>query len=717
MTYVSLDPEGLQKVIDGLSSYVSKARDHRESVKNTNHRNSSPADLASSLEIIAGSAAALEDKVKELQARLDSAKAANESGITPMGADGTISYVIPDGLKDTAENARANNNVEIANQARADAETLKKYDSGGYPHGDEKEVEAFIERMKAKQSDPVYANVILSNVDPKTLRGIAARFSGDPDAAGAPVGLTPEQATKISNTLPHILATASNTWSTEKAKNYGLQLTEDMDITGQVGLDKLFSASRDVDIDEDGQNESVGLDYNDSMLVTVAREIEAMGEKGRLSKRYDESGHRYSAIVHAMTGNVDASTEWLTVYHKDNNEMVDNKATAERIKNLMKEGAVASSDESQWTDDWMLISAQNAASSSVNDPLKGAGKAAIVSGILNTAGSGKTIQLSDNARNAASISLSAYPLAIQRCAPSDDPQVKTMDTANNGWSKDMPIQPLFDNRALTNITGQIGKNNLAITRLAGSQEIFNKNQDALEITDDGYNNICTNYRTQSSVRGFIAGAIARQAEIDGADADKRVATWTNAGALAASAVPLPGVSQTAGQFVKFGAEFAMNWGRSMAVDGAKEGITNGAANEESDVKMKNEKIRAAGENINVQNAGLSLLRRGVFSQETLKKVYDEAQGGAVDKVLTPEGKLQEGIDLQELQEGIDLQNGINENSNEKQPDSISAEQAAQREQVRQVIERAPKEGALENFNTNIGNAYSKAYDTARELEK
>lgn len=148
MTYVSLDPEGLQKVIDGLSSYVSKARDHRESVKNTNHRNSSPADLASSLEIIAGSAAALEDKVKELQARLDSAKAANESGITPMGADGTISYVIPDGLKDTAENARANNNVEIANQARADAETLKKYDSGGYPHGDEKEVEAFIERMR-----------------------------------------------------------------------------------------------------------------------------------------------------------------------------------------------------------------------------------------------------------------------------------------------------------------------------------------------------------------------------------------------------------------------------------------------------------------------------------------------------------------------------------------------------------------------------------------
>lgn len=717
MTYVSLNPEGMQKVITELSGYAAKTREQHGSVASANERNDSPVELSSYLQVIAGSASALEDKAKDLQARLDSAKAANESGITPAGVDGTISYIIPDGQDDTAKNALANNNVEIANQARADAETLKDYDRGGHPHGDEKEVAAFIERMKANQSNPAYANVILSNVDPKTLRGIAARFSGDPDAAGAPAELRFEQATDISNTLPHILATASNTWSTEKAKNYGHQLTKDMDITGQVGLDKLFSASRDVDIDEDGQNESVGLDYNDSMLVTVAREIEAMGEKGRLSKRYDESGRRFSAIVHAMTGNVDASTEWLTVYHKDNNEMVDNKATAERIKNLMKEGAVASSDESQWTDDWMLISAQNAASSSVNDPLKGTGKAAIVSGILNTAGSGKTIKLSDSARNAASISLSAYPLAIQRCAPSDDAQVNTIDTANNGWSKDMPVQPTFDNRALTNITGQIGKNNLAITRLAGSQEVFNKNQDALEVTNDGYTNICNNYKTQSSVRGFIAGAIARQAEIDGADADKRVATWTNAGALAASAVPLPAVGQTAGQFVKFGAEFAMNWGRSMAVDGAKEGITNGAANEESDVKMKNEKIRAAGENINVQNAGLSLLRRGVFSQETLKEVHDNAQGIAVDKVLTPEGELKEGVNLQKLHEGIDLQNGPKENGNEKQPDSISEEQAAQREQVRQVVERAPKEGALEDFNTKIGNAYSKAYDTARELEK
>ena len=124
MIYVSLDPEGLQRVITGLSNYGTKARECRESVKNTNDRNDSPTDLASSLDIISGSADALEDKAKDLQARLDSAKAANESGITPMGADGTISYVIPEGLNDTADTVLQYNHVEIVNQARADAAAL-----------------------------------------------------------------------------------------------------------------------------------------------------------------------------------------------------------------------------------------------------------------------------------------------------------------------------------------------------------------------------------------------------------------------------------------------------------------------------------------------------------------------------------------------------------------------------------------------------------------
>ena len=124
MIYVSLDAEGLQRVITGLSNYGTKARECRESVKNTNDRNDSPTDLASSLDIISGSADALEDKAKDLQARLDSAKAANESGITPMGADGTISYVIPEGLNDTADTVLRYNHVEIVNQARADAAAL-----------------------------------------------------------------------------------------------------------------------------------------------------------------------------------------------------------------------------------------------------------------------------------------------------------------------------------------------------------------------------------------------------------------------------------------------------------------------------------------------------------------------------------------------------------------------------------------------------------------
>jgi len=491
MTYVSLNPEGMQKVITDLSGYAAKTREQHSSVASANERNDSPVELSSYLQVIAGSASVLEDKAKDLQARLDSAKAANESGITPLGVDGTISYIIPDGQDDTAKNALANNNVEIANQARADAEKLKQYHAGN------KEVvlqnedgQTFIDRMKANQSNPAYANVILSNIDPKTLRDIAA----DPFSAQVVdrPGVDGMQQAGVPDTLSNILASASNTWPTDKARKYAEQLTEDMDDKGEVGVNKLFSASRDVDIDGDGRNESVGLDYNDSMLVTVARRFEGLKSKRAPNERYIAAGGRFSGIVHAMTGNVGASTEWLTVNKYTYDEArgpevtVDQEATAERVKNLMNEGLVGRSTESQWTDDWMLISAQSAVSNSVDEPFRGAGKAAIVSGILNTAGESRpTIKLSNASINAASISLAANPYGVQYSADLGNPSEVTLRTKgpkDKGaeWAKDIPEQPVFTNKALTNLTGQIGKDDLAKARLAASQEAFNRLQDDFE---------------------------------------------------------------------------------------------------------------------------------------------------------------------------------------------------------------------------------------------
>ena len=96
-------------------------------MKHANELQCYPTDLTQFQNRISSTVGFLEEKTKELQARLDSAKAANESGITPMGANGMISYFIPDGEDDTIKNALKHNHVETVKQARADAQNLKEY--------------------------------------------------------------------------------------------------------------------------------------------------------------------------------------------------------------------------------------------------------------------------------------------------------------------------------------------------------------------------------------------------------------------------------------------------------------------------------------------------------------------------------------------------------------------------------------------------------------
>ena len=63
-------------------------------------------------------------KYKDLQTRLDAAKAANESGLTSTGADGKIAYYVPDGQEDTTQVVTDANGVDTARQAWADADTV-----------------------------------------------------------------------------------------------------------------------------------------------------------------------------------------------------------------------------------------------------------------------------------------------------------------------------------------------------------------------------------------------------------------------------------------------------------------------------------------------------------------------------------------------------------------------------------------------------------------
>ena len=158
------------------------------------------------------------------------------------------------------------------------------------------------------------------------------------------------------------------------------------------------------------------------------------------------------------------ATSWLTVKRADGT--VDDRATAERTKNLIGRASLDEhqySNSTQWKDDWMMLSAEESIRG-VNDPDGGTAQAAIASGALNTIGTGgDKIKLSTAARNSASITLSNYVYGTQQSAKPDDLSGWTVPVSGGDWAQGMPRQPVINQNALTNILGQAGMDNHAIT--------------------------------------------------------------------------------------------------------------------------------------------------------------------------------------------------------------------------------------------------------------
>ena len=706
MTYISLDPARLQELITDLSEYAYKTRKNHDTVQNVNFFKKFPTDLTDFQNKGSSAIASLEEKTKELQARLDSAKAANESGITSIGANGMISYFIPDGEEDTMKNALEHNHVETVKQAKEDARKLKEYSTSKKGPSDEK-WNSLVRRMKTHQDDSAYANTIVANIDPKNLRNIpilpSEAFSninlGYGKIGSTAVlygGLSDKQRGESADVLGHLVSTASNTWPESKAKKYAKQLTENIDRRGVLGLNRIFSSSRSVDIDGDGKKENIGLKYNDSMLVAVATKLEKQRARISSDDLYGvRSGDNLYGVVHAMTGNTSAATKWLAVRKsgsggKGSEGEVDAEKTATRTKKLVEQSSIG---DNQWTDDWTLLAAQQAVSSS-DAPSHGAAQAGIVSGALNAIGEDDNkIKMTDKARNAASIAMSAYPYGVQRSAETDDlPSMVSGNMGKYGWSKNLPRQPLLTNKALTNVLGQIGQNDAALARLTGSQEAFNKMQISPGNVPQGNSQYLSNTLTsQSRMRGFMQGAIARQAEIDGADADARTAAWANAASTAIGGIPIPGFDQL-GKTLEIGSKFAANVGKSAASEGAKNGMTKLYGGQQLKAKDENSALKAAGVNANRQVSGMALLKSGLYSQDELKAVA-KIPGVDVGEVLTPDGELK-------VHTGGPLK-------------------GTQSEALIHVVKNLPAEnhGALNNVDKNMSDSYESAYDAAHEQPK
>lgn len=171
---IKINKDGVQNLINGLTKFKNQVMNSNIEVMGANINNSSfagekPVSLSSFTSTVTSKCSDIQKQIDLLQSRLDSAIAANEGGITTTNPDGTISYQLPDGVEDTAANTekiRKENKVDLVNQARQDAATLKACSEGNCsPEG----YDELLARLQKNANDPVYANAFLANVPPEVL--------------------------------------------------------------------------------------------------------------------------------------------------------------------------------------------------------------------------------------------------------------------------------------------------------------------------------------------------------------------------------------------------------------------------------------------------------------------------------------------------------------------------------------------------------------------
>ena len=556
MAYVSLDPDALQTLIDGLKGYATTAITNRDDAVNVNTYEDSPTSLTDFSDIVGLHCASLEDEAADLQNRLDAARAANESGLTTTGADGrTIAYVIPEGMEDTAENATASNNVDTVNQAREDAASLSDYAKGGC---DPDDWDALLARVQAGQDDPAYANALLANIDPGCLLDLPADIHGKMTARDAKDqtdwSLRPDAARDLTNALGHVLATASYTWPDDQAADYANKLADATEEKGKSerlkALNGMLMASQDVDVDEDGTAESVGLDYSDSMLTTLAQRMENYSPQkwdntsprdwlDRLGDFHDDShlllpkelysDNPIAGVVHAMTGNPQAAQNWLVARPDgqgapDPTSLRQTKETVQRVQDLVGWGSLK---EKGWATDWATmayefdsqgwVSSDPAVMSQEERSYQDYASATAVSGILNGIGSSeKPVTLPDGARNLVSETLANHPDSVVESTDSTNSKspVSSGEMEADDGTTTYDYRPLFTNRALSNLVGQISYNETASSRLGESVTVYNQKvfDDAVATYKDSgdFTPVDAAVDAQCRTNGFFAGAAGYQ---------------------------------------------------------------------------------------------------------------------------------------------------------------------------------------------------------------
>ncbi|MCR2052712.1 hypothetical protein NSA19_07595 [Actinomyces bowdenii] len=680
MSYIYLDPEGMQTLIDNLNSYAKSTGSSREGViqvKDFNsHNGVAPVDLGTFSSTLGECQASLESKARGLKYRLEAAKAANETGMTTTAPDGTIAYYLPDGVADNADNLIVHNDVEAWRQAKEDTATLTKYSEEGCSA---EEWDALLERMRENQEDPAYANTVTSTIGPAKVLDCINDIQRQFPSSNLPNNYVPSSrptaGEDLGEVMGHILATASTTWSDAKAEDYANRLADATQESGKgariYALNSMLSASRELDVDEDGVADTIGLDYSDPLLVTLGRRLEdypyepvrgsdlgAIGvDQGRPNAPVDLNP--LAGVVHAMTGNPEAGQDWLvpTPAGPATPDAISTEGSVvhtDRIQKIIEKGALT---DEQWTTDWARLgdridrgegtpSLTLVRSDEAQGDFDRSAAATAVSGILNGLGSGREAPvMTDEGRELVSHVLARHPEAVDVSAEYGNPD-GAIQKVRDAASSERLCDPLLTDRALTHLVGQISQNPEASAHLGEAITGYHEEQlqeavASYEATGDvePVNAVLT---TQSTTNGFFAGADAHQLMVHADRKDKIGGTSNELTSFAAGLIPVAGS----------GASLAVSQGKPFAVDNS----------EQAAAEVENIESRAVVDNS--EQITLALLNSGVYDQADLQDSVSNSGGepGKANKnalrLVDLDGNLLvSGMTPEELSSG-DVQAGL-----------------------------------------------------------
>lgn len=585
MTYIYLNYQNMKNVIASLASYANKAENAQSDVVAANEQNNNPSGL-SNVSKLSGKVQELRDKTKEIDDRVEIAKAQNESGITAKDSSGSIAYYIPDTMEDNIDNAKS------ANQAIDDARTLKekKGQSG------ESEV---LDRIKQRSNSDAYSASFVEHYGARETMKIAQNAKGLRER----VDMSDPKYKLVAN----LIARASRTWNKDKSQEISNSMVDYLRSGDKDGRGPVSTVTAVM--------KSANLPFGKDFLVSLANGVEPFSK----IRRYKYSGSMpgqvetsegfgpglfpcLNAVLVAMRDCPEAALEYAVPDPNANSDGKDpNNDPYTKIKEKISIGNLDSDKQIgvTWNDNWAAIMARAADKFGYEkvDQTHPATDNAKRSALLAAAGvdwfgeknegemgpKDRTIT-PEARRNLASVAR-CYAWSVDKAARSgdedgkvpersthieDDPTDAGVDKASTG----LTYQPLFNADNLANVLGSISRDNddfSSVTRSVGELNA-NRMAYATDRAASGDSSALT-FATEanSAARGYLIGAGHAENEKDAANKDARNQEIIDTVMGLTSFIP--GLGETATFFQNSAYSYAQNRGSDWIKKGMEAGYT------------------------------------------------------------------------------------------------------------------------------------------------